>query len=214
MKRILLPLVFLAASPALAHSIVDVAMRIEAPAFVAAQQTFTYRVIADDLANDAGFGIVVTDTLPPNVTFVDASGSGWNCSRSAQTVNCSAEQINPGPNAITIRVTAPRAPAALTNKVKVTSIGTFDPTTTNDTAQHVAVVYDPSQCAAAAPQLNAPAEGVSFAGPAHLAWTPVAGATRYAIYAAVEGEKAHVVATRSIHRNSRCLIIIRNSWMK
>src|SRR5437773_12386637 len=72
LRRRAVSLLFLFASPALAHSIVDVAMRIEAPAFVAAQQTFSYRVIADDLANDAGFGIVVTDTLPANVTFVDA----------------------------------------------------------------------------------------------------------------------------------------------
>src|SRR5205823_15114069 len=99
LRRRAVSLLFLFASPALAHSIVDVAMRIEAPAFVAAQQTFSYRVIADDLANDAGFGIVVTDTLPPNVTFVDAGGSGWNCSQSKLTVSCSAEQINPGPNA-------------------------------------------------------------------------------------------------------------------
>lgn len=194
MRKGLLLLLFLS-SPVFAHNAVDIAMRIEAPAFVASQQTLAYRVVADDLANDNGFGIVVTDTLPAGVTFLDASGAGWNCSRSQLTVTCSAEQVMPGANPITIRVTAPRAPATLTNRVKVTSIGSFDPTAANDTAEHRAVVYDPAQCASSAPQLQAPAEGASLSGAVRLAWTPVAGAARYAVYASLEGERAHVVAT-------------------
>ncbi|HKO59421.1 MAG TPA: hypothetical protein VJ276_26370 [Thermoanaerobaculia bacterium] len=193
-RRLLCALLFCA--PALfAHNLVDVAMRVEAPAFAAAQQTFTWRVIADDLANDNASGVVVTDTLPSNATFLDASGPGFNCSRSGQTVTCSAEQLTPGPHAITIRVTAPRAPATITNKVKVQSIGSFDGITSNDTATHTATVYDPAQCSSTPPQLLGPAEGGRVAGAAPLSWTAVTGATHYAVFAAVEGEKAVVVLT-------------------
>jgi uncharacterized repeat protein (TIGR01451 family) len=183
------------AASASAHSLVDVAVRIEAPAFAAAQQTFTYRVIADDLANDNAFGVVVADTLPSNATFLDASGAGFNCARSGQTVTCSAEQLTPGPHAITIRVTAPRTPATLVNKVKVQSLGTFDGNVENDSATHTATVYDPAQCASSPPQLLGPVEGAQIAGAAALSWTPVPGATRYAVFAAVEGEKPAVVLT-------------------
>src|ERR1051325_3863881 len=189
MRRSLLCALLFCATPLFAHNLVDVAVRIEAPQFAAAQQAFPYRVIADDLANDNGFGIVVTDTLPANATFLDASGAGFNCARSGPNVVCSAEQLTPGPHTITIRVPAPRAPATLTNKVKVVSIGSFDGVTTNDTAEHTATVYDPAQCAATPPILLGPSENAQVAGAAHLAWTGVSGAARYAVFAAVEGEK-------------------------
>ena len=58
-------LTFFIAASASAHTLVDVGMSIDAPRFVATQQTFTYHVIADDRNNDNGSGIVITIVLPP-----------------------------------------------------------------------------------------------------------------------------------------------------
>ena len=52
--------------------------------------------------------VVVTDTLPSGWTFVSATGTGWSCSASGQTVTCSrATYAVGGANNITIVATAP-----------------------------------------------------------------------------------------------------------
>src|SRR5438552_16286072 len=122
------------AQSAAAHLLVDIKMSVNAPAFVATRQKLTYQVVADDLANDSAFGIVVTDTLPSSVAFVKASGTGWNCSESKLKVTCSAEQTVAGPNIITIDVTAPATAGPITSSVTVASLGSFDPNSANDNA--------------------------------------------------------------------------------
>src|SRR5690349_22917274 len=83
-------------------------MSFDVPQFIAIGQNFRYRVIADDLANDNGLGIVVTIVLPPQVKFSGVAKSDtWKCSESRLTLTCSAEQIVPGPNPIDINVFAP-----------------------------------------------------------------------------------------------------------
>ena len=52
--------------------------------------------------------VVVTDTLPSGWTFVSATGTGWSCSASGQTVSCSRATYAVGAtNNITIVATAP-----------------------------------------------------------------------------------------------------------
>ncbi|PYQ60676.1 MAG: hypothetical protein DMF58_07410, partial [Acidobacteria bacterium] len=86
-------------SAALAHVVVDVRMSFDVPQFVPIQQSFRYRVIADDLNNDNGAGIVVTIVLPPQVNLSGVTKSDtWKCTESPRlTLTCSAEQIVPGP---------------------------------------------------------------------------------------------------------------------
>jgi uncharacterized repeat protein (TIGR01451 family) len=179
------------AQTAAAHLLVDIKMSVNAPAFVATRQKLTYQVIADDLANDSAFGVVVTDTLPSSVTFVKASGTGWNCSESKLKVTCSAEQIAAGPNTITIDVTAPAASGPITNSVTVTSLGSFDPNSANDNASVTTTVYDPAACAASSLQLL----GATGTNPVHLSWSAVPNAKSYVVFAAVEGERSAIVAT-------------------
>jgi uncharacterized repeat protein (TIGR01451 family) len=179
------------ANTAAAHLIVDIKMSVNAPAFVAARQTLTYQVIADDLANDSAYGVVVTDTLPSSVAFVRASGTGWNCSESKLKVTCSAEQIAAGPNTITIDVTAPAASGPITNSASVTSLGSFDPNPANDNASATTTVYDPAAC----PASNLELLGATGTSPVHLSWSAVPNAKSYAVFAAVEGERNAIVAT-------------------
>lgn len=186
----------LIAGAAAAHQIVDIKMSVTAPAFVAARQRLTYQIVADDLANDSAFGVIVTSTLPSSVTFVKASGSGWSCSESKLKVTCSAEQIASGPNLITIDVNAPSASGPIVNSVTVESIGSIDPNSANNTATVTTTVYDPASCPTTTVHILQPDDlSGPIASPARLAWGAVPNATAYSIYAAVEGERSTLMAT-------------------
>jgi sugar lactone lactonase YvrE len=190
-RLLLAAIMALVAGDAAAHQLVDIAMSIQAPQFVATRQPFSYRVIADNRANDSAFGAVVATTLPPGVTFGKASGTGWSCSESKLKVTCSAEEVHSGVNVITIDVTAPAARATLTASTTVTTLGSFDPTPSNDTASATITFYDAAACSSSSLQLLP----VTSTDPAQLAWTAVPNAQSYALYAAVEGERSTLIAT-------------------
>jgi sugar lactone lactonase YvrE len=186
----------LIAGAAAAHQVADVKVSIAAPAFVPARQQFTYQIVADDLTNDTAEEVVVTSTLPPSVAFVKAAGAGWICSESHLTVTCSAEEIDTGPNVITIDVTAPAAPGPIAISVVVESVESLDPNTVNDAATAITTVYEPASCPAINLQITQPgAIAGSVASPVRLSWTAVPNTRTYSVYVAVEGERSAVVAT-------------------
>src|SRR5262245_19820315 len=51
-----------------------------APATVTAGGQVTYTMGVTNNGPDTSTGLTVSDTLPPNVAYVSASGSGWSCS--------------------------------------------------------------------------------------------------------------------------------------
>ena len=179
-----------------AHLIVDVRMLINAPSFVPVGQPFSYSVIADDVNNDNGFGIVVNIPLPTGVSNATATGNGFICSPpQSGTIHCSAEQVVPGPNIITVRATAPATPSTLRLSTDVQSLGSFDPKSDNDRAQQSITAYDPRQCTSSSPVTVGPAENTTLARVASLSWTPSAGATQYRVKLAQEGEAPAIVLT-------------------
>jgi conserved repeat domain len=181
---------------AAAHQVADVKVSVAAPPFVAARQPFTYQIVADDLANDTAEGVVVTSTLPPSVAFVKASGAGWICSESKLTVTCSAEEIDTGPNVITIDVTAPAASGPIANSVIVESLGSLDLNATNDAATTITTVYEPAACPVTSMQIGQPSDITTpVASLVRFSWTAVPNARAYSVYAAVEGERSAIVAT-------------------
>jgi len=58
------------------------------PSTVVAGGLVTYTLIANNLGPDSSSALNIVNTLPPNVTYVSSSGSGWSCSASGSTVNC------------------------------------------------------------------------------------------------------------------------------
>jgi uncharacterized repeat protein (TIGR01451 family) len=48
----------------------------------------TYALTATNLGPDASSTLSIVDTLPPNVTYVSGSGTGWSCSAAGSTVTC------------------------------------------------------------------------------------------------------------------------------
>ncbi len=186
------------AGSASAHLIVDLKVSVRAPAFVAAGQPFTYEIVVDDLANDNAIGVVMTNTLPANVTFSGTTAPGWNCTASRGFVSCSAEVLTPGEHIIAIRVTAPSQRTTLSNKAHISSLGTTDTELHNNDATLDSIVYPPASCTAAAPALLAPLDNATVDTQlTRFTWSPVAGATRYIVRAAVEGALAAEIATSS-----------------
>jgi len=55
---------------------------------VSAGGQVTYALTATNLGPDASSSLSVSDTLPPNVTYVSSSGTGWSCSAAGGTVTC------------------------------------------------------------------------------------------------------------------------------
>ena len=67
----------------------DLALAMSAtPATVTAGGQVTYTLVAANNGPDDSTGVTVTDTLPPNVAYVSASGSGWSCSNSSGSITC------------------------------------------------------------------------------------------------------------------------------
>ena len=90
----------------------------------------------------------VTDTLPTGVTYVSASGSGWSCSATGQTVTCnSTGTIASGANYPSISLTAfigASAASPLANTASVSSSGgNFDNVSSNDSSTDTATLLAP-----------------------------------------------------------------------
>jgi sugar lactone lactonase YvrE len=203
----------LAASQASAHLVVDVAISVSPVPFVAKSSSFTYTIYATDLAYDAAYGIVVTDELPPGMKVSLVSGTGWNCSQTSSAITCSAETLSPGTSAILVHATAPPAAGPITNNLRVESIGSLDPVSSNDTASQTIVVYDPGTCSTGSPSLLAPADGATLSdGLVALTWSAVAGATTYRVWAAVEGALPAVIAETTDARLLRNAEIGGTEW--
>ena len=107
---------------------------------VAAGTTFDYTLSVTNAGPSSAANVVVADTLPADVTFVSASGTGWSCSESAGTLSCTRSILAVGAApVITATVTAPAQGTSLSNTVGVSS-DTADPNAVNNTATESTVV--------------------------------------------------------------------------
>ncbi len=71
---------------------VDLVLSKTAIGTIVAGQVSTWRIVVSNNGPDAETGtITVVDTLPGELTFVEASGIGWACTASGQVVTCTTE---------------------------------------------------------------------------------------------------------------------------
>ncbi|MBV8516168.1 MAG: TIGR03118 family protein, partial [Acidobacteria bacterium] len=104
--------------------------------------SFSYTITVANSGPDAATNVVVTDNLPPQVTYDSATASQGTCSGTT-TVVCSLGTLNSGASAtITIIVDAPPSSATVSNTATVTS-DQSDPNTTNNAASAVVQVAAP-----------------------------------------------------------------------
>ena len=113
--------------------VADLAVGKSGPASVVAASNYTYTVSVTNLGPSAASSVVVTDTLPVNVTFVSASGGGVN---NGGVVNWALGTLNAGQvSNLTLTVKSP-ASGSITNTAKVSS-GTLDTNAVNNTSPPV-----------------------------------------------------------------------------
>jgi uncharacterized repeat protein (TIGR01451 family) len=108
--------------------------------------TFT---LAGFYSGDAPTNITIADTLPANYSFVSASGTGWTCTNSGQTVEC-LRPGGAGPGAdialppVTVEATIVAAGSPV-NTATIAAEGPVDPNPGNNTANDGgATIVDPT----------------------------------------------------------------------
>ena len=87
---------------------VDLTLTKTAIGTVVAGQVSTWRIVVSNNGPDAEIGtITVVDTLPAELTFVEASGTGWTCSAAGQIVTCTTEMdLAPGTSLPNLTISA------------------------------------------------------------------------------------------------------------
>ena len=109
-------------------AVADIGIGKSASASVSASSNLVYTISVTNFGPSSASSVVVTDTLPANVTFVSASGSGLN---NSGVVSWSLGTLANGQvSNVTVTVTAP-ASGTLTNTASVSS-PTGDPNSTNN----------------------------------------------------------------------------------
>jgi uncharacterized repeat protein (TIGR01451 family) len=107
--------------------------KIDTPDPVAARGALTYTITVTNNGPANATGVVLTDTLPPEVTLGAATPSQGRCS-GTNPVICTLGDLSNGANAaVVITVTAPITTATFSNTVRVTS-AQVDLDTSNNTA--------------------------------------------------------------------------------
>jgi uncharacterized repeat protein (TIGR01451 family) len=139
-----------------------------APFYVGQTGSYTLRV-----RNGSGLNIerddnplVVTDVLPPGLAFVSATGSGWSCGASGQTVTCTrAPPLNPGQSApdltLNVAVTMPAAPS-VTNTASITSSSIEDDPADNASTVTTAVIAPALRAAKLSEVISDPFNGATL----------------------------------------------------
>jgi uncharacterized repeat protein (TIGR01451 family) len=101
---------------------------------VVAENPLTFTLSVANQGPDAAQNVLVTAALSDGVTFVSASGTGWDCSYAAGEVTCERASLAVNiVTAITLNVTAPAAPGVITSQANVQS-DTPDPSAADNQA--------------------------------------------------------------------------------
>jgi uncharacterized repeat protein (TIGR01451 family) len=102
---------------------VNLSIAKNAPATAASGAVITYTIPVTNPGPSFAANLTVTDVLPPELTFVSASGPGWTCGNASGTVTCTLPQLALTTSTITLQAsTLPSfAGGTVTNGVSLTS---------------------------------------------------------------------------------------------
>ena len=124
--------------------------KVDDPDPVATGATLTYTITVANAGPSDATSLTMTDTLPANVGFVSADGTGWTCVRAGVTVTCTRASlaVTTAPD-ITIVVTAPLTTGTISNTATISSAVT-DPVPGNNTDTEPTTVTPTTDLAIAA----------------------------------------------------------------
>ena len=111
-----------------------VVTQVDSPDPVLVENRLTYTVTVDNNGPSSAPEVVVTDTLPTDVTFVSATPNQGSCSHTSGTVTCNLGTLADGASATVTILVIPSTLGALSNTVNVTSGITYSDLATNSTA--------------------------------------------------------------------------------
>jgi len=108
------------------------------PSPVHVGELFTYQLNIYNAGPSQSTSIVVSDTLPAEVVFDNAAGTGWTCSKTGLQVDCSRPALLVGSNPpINIQVYAPTVTGTITNTAGIASLAIDDDNWANNSSQKV-----------------------------------------------------------------------------
>jgi uncharacterized repeat protein (TIGR01451 family) len=117
-------------------NVANIALSVSAPPQALIYSPFTYSILVSNAGPNAATAISVTNALPPDLTFVDASSSGGGCVFADGVVACDAGALDRGQiGLVSISVSSQRG-GLLTNLFFGAAFE-FDPVPTNNSALRV-----------------------------------------------------------------------------
>ncbi|WP_372742806.1 hypothetical protein [Neptunomonas sp.] len=119
--------------------VADLSISVETSGDPVLDARFDYFLHVKNLGPIAATNVVVTDTLPAEVSYVFARGSGWSCSHTGGVVTCNRNSLDFGDALIRITVSSPIGPGNILNSATVSS-DTLDDFSGNNSDTLVTVV--------------------------------------------------------------------------
>jgi uncharacterized repeat protein (TIGR01451 family) len=90
--------------------------------WITTQDSLTYTLMVNNLGPDIATNVTVVDTLPADVSYISASGTGWACQKSQRLVTCVQASLEAAATAPPLRVTVlPTACGTFSHTASVSS---------------------------------------------------------------------------------------------
>jgi len=118
----------------------------DSPDPVAAETSLTYDIIVTNYGPADATGVILTDILPMDVTFISAISSQGSCSEEDDIVTCTLGYIPNGSNVTVTIIVEPIVEGVITNNVNVISSNP-DPDINNNSATETTNVEQSNYCA-------------------------------------------------------------------
>lgn len=121
---------------------------------------FQYSLQISNLGPSPATNVVVTDSLPAQLSFVSATPSQGNCSFSSPTVTCQLGNLGPGANATVVITVTGTTPVTVNNTATVTATEPDTNSSNNSSSQSTKISASPSISGTVKDLSNAPVSGV------------------------------------------------------
>lgn len=178
-----------------AHSEMDLGAHAELPPFIIANTTRNVGILVNNAAFDPAVAVVVTVESNAELLGTSNTSPRWRCS-GTKPVRCIADTLEPGHHLFNVSLRVPND-GTVTVTTLIESIASEDPDFSNNRAVRTSRVYAQTACSINEPALLSVSP---VAASTELVWSAASNASHYEVYASVDGETPHVVATTSATR--------------